>query len=63
MRLKSLHEIMAFNKELLDIFTDYSFCLDKYFSDTNNQLQHKELFEEYQVLHQNLKRLKEKYKL
>ena len=56
-------KIINFSQGLINIFTDYAFTLDRYFKDEKNKKEHKELFEEYQVLHQNLKRLKEKYKL
>ena len=56
-------KILNFTHELKDVFIDYAFCLDKYFKDEKNRIEHKELFEEYQVLNQNIKNLRGKYKL
>ena len=63
MKIRDLTKIMDFNHDLLNIFTDYVFGLDNYFKEEKNRIDHKELFEEYQVLNQNLKSLKGKYKL
>ena len=63
MKLKDLTKIMNLNQDLINIFTDYAFSLDCYFKEEKNRLKHKELFDEYQLLNQNLDTLKRKYKL
>ena len=63
MKFKDLNKIINFNQDLINVFTDYAFGLDKYFDKEENKLKHSELYEEYQVLNQNLKALKGKYKL
>ena len=57
------YKLINFVTELKNIFIDYAFCLDKYFKEEKNRIEHKELFEEYQVLNQNIKNLRGKYKL
>lgn len=63
MKLRDLTKIMNFNQKLINIFTDYAFGLDKYFKEEINRVEHKVLYDEYQILNQNLKALKGKYKL
>lgn len=48
---------------LINIFTDYSFTLDNYFKDEKNRKKHLDLYNEYMILNQNLKKLKGDYKL
>ena len=54
MKFKDLNNIINFNQDLINVFTDYAFGLDKYFSKEENKLKHSELYEEYQVLNHNL---------
>lgn len=63
MNFKELIKAMNLSNDLLNIFTDYAFILDRYFANEKNKEEHKELYDEYQVLNQNLKDLMEKYKL
>ena len=56
-------KILNFAQDLINLFTDYSFSLDKYFKDEKNKKEHLDLYNEYQILNQNLKYLKGKYKL
>lgn len=63
MKFRDLNKILNFNQDLINIFTDYAFSLDHYFKNEKNKEEHKELYDEYQVLNKNLRSLKGKYKL
>jgi hypothetical protein len=41
--------------DLIDIFTDYAFCLDNYFKIEKNKVEHLDLYNEYKILNVNLK--------
>lgn len=55
MKLRELNKIMNLNYDLLNIFTDYVFILDYYFKDEKNKKEHSDLYNEYQILNENLK--------
>lgn len=63
MNNREIKKIMNFTNDLINIFTDYSFSLDTYFKEEKNKNEHKHLYEEYQILNQNIQKLKGKYKL
>lgn len=56
-------KILNFAQDLINLFSDYSFGLDKYFEKEKNKKEHLELYNEYMVLSQNIRNLKGKYKL
>lgn len=63
MKIKEVIKAMSLSNDLLNIFTDYIFCLEHYFKDEKNKEEHKVLYNEFQVLNQNVNHLKGKYKL
>lgn len=63
MKFNNVNKIVNFSNDLINIFTDYAYGLDKYFKDDKNKKEHLELYNEYMNLNQNLKNLKGKYKL
>lgn len=59
----NVNKVLNFTAELKDLFVDYAFSLDKYFEDEKNRIEHKELYDEYIILNENIKKLRGKYKL
>lgn len=55
MRLKEITKAMNLSNDLINIFTDYAFCLDDYFKSDINKKEHKDLYIEYLNLNKNLK--------
>lgn len=51
----NLKKTMDFCNDLINVFTDYSYTLDTYFKNETNRTEHKDLYEEYQYLNQNLR--------
>ena len=57
------NKIVHFANDLINLFTDYAFSLEHYFKDEKNKKEHIELYNEYQILNLNLRKLKGKYRL
>lgn len=53
---RSIKNHLNLCNDLINIFTDYSFSLDEYFKIEKNKKEHLELFNEYQILNENLKK-------
>ena len=56
MNIRELKRSFNLCNDLINIFTDYSYSLDEYFKIENNKEEHLELFNEYQILNENLKK-------
>lgn len=63
MKLNEFKRLIKLNTDMINIFTDYAFVLERYFEVANNRVNHYELYLEFQNLHSNLIKLKGKYKL
>ena len=59
---KEKNRLYGFCEELITIFTNYANILDSYFSVLGNKQEHEFLYDEYQELGKNLKKLEDKYK-
>ena len=53
--IRSVKKQLNLCNDLINIFTDYAYSLDEYFKIEKNKDEHLELYNEYQILNQNLK--------
>lgn len=60
MKKKEVKKYFKFCDDMINIFSDYAFKLDKYFSNEDNKILHQDLFFEYQVLKDDLNSLIER---
>ena len=56
--MKDLYKKIMFVQKVLECFTDYSKNLDEYFKDDDNKEKHKELYDYYIQLRDELNELK-----
>lgn len=59
---KETMKIFNLSNDLINIFTDYAYSLDEFFKDDKNKKKHQFLYNEYQLLNQNLKNVTARYK-
>ena len=45
------------SNDMINIFNDYAFTLDTYFSIQENKEKHKDLYNQYMILNEDLKRV------
>lgn len=55
MKMKKIINSFNFCQDLVDIFTVYTKCLEEYFKDPDNVINHKVLYDYYLQLDSNIK--------
>ena len=53
---RKITKIISLYNDMINIFQDYAFNLDTYFSIPGNKEKHKDLYDQYMILNEDLKR-------
>ena len=54
---RKITKIISLSNDMINIFQDYAFNLDTYFSIEGNKEKHKDLYDQYMILNEDLKRV------
>lgn len=53
----NIFKVMNLSNDMINIFNDYAFTLDTYFSIQENKEKHKDLYNQYMILNEDIKRV------
>ena len=56
----NIKKVINLSNDMVNVFNDYAYTLDIYFKNENNRLEHKDLYQEYLNLNENLKKIMKK---